>query len=544
MVTQDFPMMIAGFAPPPKSKAKPENGTPKRKRNKPKPPAPTTDSRATSEDTEAVFPFPEPLDSSPGSGAAKSKKLKVTTEQEDTVIDETDSAIDEAVVLDPVTSKRRYCHDPFTNIKREVWRPGDGDGLENADFHGRIGPPLPLEQRWRLYQSSNAEKVSKTNAPPAFVLLDDRAAREVVESDIPARTKLRNWPWDFAKNGDIRSRRPHCGRPAIRNARLIGNERYYWSLHGSKKERYYFTGEKDYQPIVYKMPKPTPPKPSEEELLRLAAKKRKLTPDPENPRRHGHNQHTPKNELVKYGAPGFSASAGKYKKRIGGFLYQDPKGRDLRTQYGAGGYHHATNLLASTVGAGGAVTGDATGTGPFTARDDDDEDIWYSKDDNSADQNGEEGGSMEVDEEGALASIEAGTDAVQPSEEHDDVFAIQKKPAQRISYLEQAAAADYVPIVKPVQTSDSGSYALQLEGQVLQHECHIQELLKSLNESQARNRELEREVMMLRGMERSEDDDDEAMEGVQVENNGDDGEAADEGAEDEDKDEEEGEVEE
>ncbi|KAK5735086.1 hypothetical protein LTR17_008422 [Elasticomyces elasticus] len=543
MVTQDFPMMTAGFAPPPKPKAKPENGTPKRKRNKPKPPASTPDSHATSEDTEAVFPFPEPLDPSPGDGAAKAKKLKVTTEQEDTVIDETDSAIDEAVVLDPATSKRRYCHDPFTNIKREVWRPGDGDGLENADFHGRIGAPLPLEQRWRLYQSSNAEKVSKTNAPPAFVLLDDRAAREVVESDIPARTKLRNWPWDFAKNGDIRSRRPHCGRPAIRNARLIGNERYYWSLHGSKKERYYFTGKKDYQPIVYKMPEPTPPQPSEEELLRLAAKKRKLTPDPENPRRHGHNQHTPKNELVKYGAPGFSASAGKYKKRIGGFLYQDPKGRDLRTQYGAGGYHHATNLLASTVGAGGAVTGDASGTGPFTAEDDDDEDIWYSKDDTSADQNGEEGGSMEVDEEGALASIEARTGAVRPSEEQDDVFAIQKKPAQRTSYLEQAAAADYVPIVKAVQSADSGSYALQLEGQVLQHECHIQELMKSLNEARERTMELEREVTMLRGVGRAGDDD-EAMEGVQVENDGSDAEVAGESAEDEDGDEGEGELEE
>ncbi|KAK4893970.1 hypothetical protein LTR27_007776 [Elasticomyces elasticus] len=542
MVTLDLPMNTAGFAPPPKPKAKTATGTPKRKRKPLKPPVSTPDSRATSEDTEAVFPFPEPLDSNPGDGAAKVKKLKVTAEQEDTVIDETDSAIDEAVVLDPATSKRRYCHDPFSNIKREVWRPGDGDGLENADFHGRIGPPLPPEQRWRLYQSSNAQKVSKTNPPPAFVLLDDRAAREVVESDIPARTKLRNWPWDFAKNGDIRSRRPHCGRPAIRNARLIGNERYYWSLHGSKKERYYFTGKKDYQPIVYKMPEPTPPKPTEEELLRLAAKKSKATPDPENPKQRGHNQHTPKHELVKYGAPSSSQSAGKYKKKVGPFLYEEQRSRDLRTQYGAGVYHHATNLAAS------AVSGDAAGsascaTGPFTAEDDDDEDIWYSKDDASADWNGQGGRSVEVDEDGALASIEAGTDAVQPSEEQDDISAIQKKPAQRISYLEQVAAAEYVPIVKPVQSADSGSYALQLEGQVLQHECHIQELMKSLNEARARNSELEREVMMLRGVERVGDDD-EAMEGVQVENDGSDGEVAGEGAEDGDGDGDDGEVEE
>lgn len=33
---------------------------------------------------------------------------------------------------------------------------GDGDGDQATDYFDRVGPPLPMEQRWRLFQVSKA----------------------------------------------------------------------------------------------------------------------------------------------------------------------------------------------------------------------------------------------------------------------------------------------------------------------------------------------------------------------------------------------------
>jgi hypothetical protein len=87
------------------------------------------------------------------------------------VDDAPQSDVDDPAVLDPVSSERRYYRDPFSGFMREIWRPGlsgwvrsrgdtklncagDGDGDQGTDYYDRQGGPLPLDQRWRLFQVS------------------------------------------------------------------------------------------------------------------------------------------------------------------------------------------------------------------------------------------------------------------------------------------------------------------------------------------------------------------------------------------------------
>ncbi|KAK0261144.1 hypothetical protein B0A54_07943 [Friedmanniomyces endolithicus] len=227
-----------------------------------------------------------------------------------------DGGTEDAVVLDPANSERQYCCDPFKAHNRGIWRPGDGDGDQSTDYHDRIGPALSLEQRWRLYQSDGGI-VSKMNMPPKHVILDDRAAWEILESDIARRVILVFWPHDFAGTGTIRHRRPHRGRAAIKDLNAVGDLKYHFALHGHRKERYYFTGAKDYKPIIYRFELPPAPAPTEAEQ----SNKRKASPaetEPENPRKHGHNQHTPKDQMVKYGAPSMNKGRLRYRDNIQG----------------------------------------------------------------------------------------------------------------------------------------------------------------------------------------------------------------------------------
>lgn len=84
-----------------------------------------------------------------------------------------------------------------------------------------------------------------------------------------------------------------------------GNDRYEFTTIGQKNARYYFTGEKDYTPIIYR---------SEElsaEIAKKLEKKRKgwsVRNTEGDPKLRGHNQFTPKELLVKHGAPSNSKS--------------------------------------------------------------------------------------------------------------------------------------------------------------------------------------------------------------------------------------------
>lgn len=146
---------------------------------------------------------------------------------------------------------------------------------------------------------SDIGPITPKNQPPRFVMLDDRAVFEVLNSDIPKAKMAQNWPHEFGGPAKVRTRRPHRGRPAIKDDSAEGDQKYHSTLTASGKETYPFTGEKDFQPIFYRYEPQPQWKP-----------KRKRMPSPTseeyNPRGHGHNQYTPKDMLVKNGAATFS----------------------------------------------------------------------------------------------------------------------------------------------------------------------------------------------------------------------------------------------
>lgn len=132
-------------------------------------------------------------------------------------------------------------------------------------------------------------------------MLDDRAVHEVLESDLPRAKLSQNWPHEFGGPDKIRTRRIHRGRPAIKDSNAEGNAKDHSGATGGGREPYVLSGEKDYQPVLYRYEPPG---------LDGSKFKRKRMPSPTseeyNPRGHGHNQYTPKDMLVKNGATSFS----------------------------------------------------------------------------------------------------------------------------------------------------------------------------------------------------------------------------------------------
>lgn len=133
-----------------------------------------------------------------------------------------------------------------------------------------------------------------------------------------------NWPHDFAGQGKVRSRRVHRGRAAIKDEDATDdNLKYHATAIGKKGEDYLFSGEKDYIPVVYHYVRP------QKKTL-----KRHAPSGWYNPRGHGHNQHTPRDLLVKHGAPSFSVQPQPFRApRINPFLRRDAS--PTRAQYRA-----------------------------------------------------------------------------------------------------------------------------------------------------------------------------------------------------------------
>lgn len=117
------------------------------------------------------------------------------------------------------------------------------------------------------------------------------------------------WPHDFTP-GYIRRARAHVGRPSIVNPKAEGRNKYEFVIPGGKAKHiqpYYFIGGPDYEPIHYR-PIPKAPDPSEADLSEVAREKRRMDAyldsiEEPNRRAHGHNQYTPKDMMVKHGAP-------------------------------------------------------------------------------------------------------------------------------------------------------------------------------------------------------------------------------------------------
>ena len=187
-------------------------------------------------------------------------------------------------------------------------------------------------------------------------MLDDRAAYEVWKSEIPRTHTAVNWPHDFGGPGRIRARRAHRGRPAIRDPEADGEEKYHLTVLGAKRERYVFHGEYNFTPVVYCLPQP-PVKELEESRKRKAPSLEKEdgtqdgADEEYNPRAHGHNQFTPRDQMVKYGAPSFARTIRKRREKINDYLRKEPmqlSGREWKLR--ASMNEDVQSLRSGTVG--------------------------------------------------------------------------------------------------------------------------------------------------------------------------------------------------
>ncbi|KAI7221332.1 hypothetical protein KC333_g1801 [Hortaea werneckii] len=429
-------------------------------------------------------------------------------------------------MLDPETTPRQYYREPLTGIKREVWRPGDGDGAADTDYYDKPGQ-RPLHQRWRLYQLKTGKGpiTFKNNMPPKYVILDDRAAHEVLTSDIPRATIVRFWSHDFGGPGRIRARRPHRGRSAISDSNATGDERYFSTKVGMRGEKYYFTGEKNFTPIAYQIA-------PREEVIEPQSSKRKAasppTDEPKDPRKHGHNQYTPKEQLVKYGAPSQARGRKRYRERINTFLRRSPSpewAKDRAKLYGGAGARARAfedNARQAPAAQKYAMQSEVTSSGAQGLFLEDDEEMHDVEDDETSDA--EASNAMTWDDQpiepgnneasGALShardpSVDATVSASETSTTQQDQERRRGKKRQVRSFLERMAAEEdddveeeeqEFPRRRAVPTSlDTGTYASQLEVQLMEANAKVKTLTEDLDQAHDRIEELENEVQKLRG---------------------------------------------
>ena len=117
----------------------------------------------------------------------------------------------QTMTIAPIVNSRSHYRDS-KQIQREIWQPGDGDGEYLAECFGqpRTGSP------YRFFQC-HIGPISKNNEPPKYVILDDQAVHEIIQSSLytkPQRAKF--WSHDFSStHGTLRVDRPNRGRPAL-----------------------------------------------------------------------------------------------------------------------------------------------------------------------------------------------------------------------------------------------------------------------------------------------------------------------------------------
>ncbi|KAI7171470.1 hypothetical protein KC316_g13193 [Hortaea werneckii] len=431
--------------------------------------------------------------------------------------------IEDLPMLDPTITPRQYYREPLTGIKREVWRPGDGDGAADTDYYDKPGQ-RPLHQRWRFYQLKTGKGpiAFKNNMPPKYVILDDRAAHEVLTSNIPRATIVRFWSHDFGGPGRIRARRPHRGRSAISNPTATGDERYFSTEVGMRGEKYYFTGEKNYTPIAYQIP------PSEEVIKPQSSKRKAASPptdEPKDPRKHGHNQYTPKDQLVKYGAPSQAKGRKRYRERINTFLRRSPSpewAKDRAKLYGGVGARARAfeeNARQAPAAQKYDMQTEATSSGAQGLFLEDDEEMRESEDDVTSaaeasdamtweDQPVEPGNNKAsgAASHARNSSIDAAVSESETSTTQQDQERRRGKKRQPKSFLERMAAEEddeeeeqEFPRRRAEPTSlDTGTYASQLEVQLMEANAKVKTLTEDLDQAYDRIEELENEVVRLR----------------------------------------------
>lgn len=158
----------------------------------------------------------------------------------------------------------RYTYRDIKGVLREVWQPGDGDGVPN----GELPDALTFIERFRFFQSNIGPIVRGSNSPPKFVILDDQSCYDIWKSNLyKVNDRSRYWCHDFSIRGAIKHGRPNRGHAVLMSAKDGGdmidrNDSYGprevgWAPTGNKKQgkKYHFTGEGNgYEEIKFGIP--------------------------------------------------------------------------------------------------------------------------------------------------------------------------------------------------------------------------------------------------------------------------------------------------
>lgn len=139
----------------------------------------------------------------------------------------------------------------------------------------------------------------------------------MLQSNIPRAQLSKRWSHDFSGQAAVRHRRAHRGRPAHKDEKAEdgGDNYHYFKPSGKSAPLYYFSGEKDYTPVLYHdlPPSDKTPEPDENEYD---------DGSPVKPKQH--NQYTAPELLVRNGAQSASLTKGKYRSRVNTFLRRSP----------------------------------------------------------------------------------------------------------------------------------------------------------------------------------------------------------------------------
>lgn len=134
-----------------------------------------------------------------------------------------------------------------------IWQPGDGNGVRDNEF-----PTKTLfKERYRFFQTDIGPIERGINSPPHFVVLDDKAVWDIMQSKkYTAEERATFWPFDFGCNGVVRANRRHKGRAALIGGDAKNGEGGHvpWIAIGAKKKstKYYLAGEDgDYKEVVF-----------------------------------------------------------------------------------------------------------------------------------------------------------------------------------------------------------------------------------------------------------------------------------------------------
>lgn len=301
-----------------------------------------------------------------------------------------------------------------------------------------------------------------------------------------------------------------------------------------KTDIYSFTGEKDYTPIIYRTPPSHPRSRKRKSPTRspssLSPTSKRLAKEP---RRHGHNQHTPHDQLVRFGAPSQAKGKGRYRARINTFLRRSatpPFAKDRAKLYGGiAGLAHAAGsvggeMVAGRGGSCAVVYGEVGGGESLWVEQEGEEEVLVADG-----EEGEEGGARFAEaEEGAYDEFPSpvsrfAAEGQQTSEGDEEELpepdtaelARRTKFPRPMSYMQRMASAPIPPDTSTITSTstssnsrppnahdklptDSGSYASQLEISLKDATDEIDRLSSIFQQAQARVRELEEEIAALR----------------------------------------------